>query len=790
MKGKEIIQIEIEEEKFDSKRPHRLIQKGRQEPIYEPPYIISKYIKIPNNPKYSPLNNINNIKKINYQNNPTPKSNNVFPHKKNIDGMNPTQKVNAINKNINSNQNTDTNNIYNRKRLSKISNNVTFSTIGSRKNSYFSNGNTNLNKIENIPFDFKAEMQAKNKDDIKVGKSNIKSPNIFVKKIYETDDIFNKNLSKGVLCLKDVEVIKTNKISLIDVDNEDLMKNQNANNNTLGRFLAKSQDKTKNNEKNLKHYEIIGSYDSFKNRKNNLSKSLVNGKIKERELSEQPRGKKKTVYRRGKISMILYYFTKKGSLSDILIARGSRSEKGGVVDFTIASPRKNYNMNNYSINNDFISKSAYKYPGWKLVASAKKIQSWWRKKITMYNNYINKIKLIQNFFRNYKLNKVKGAIKKKELKEGEKNNLTIKKEINNNESDILKNKTKILSVTLLRKIIEIKINNNFKHLLLNMKDKTRSNQSKEILKYKFSYFIQTIKDNLNKTKNKNILFFMNKFKKITDLNKSFENKYNNNNNNSTNNNNNNYKNNIINKNLEMINLPNIFIKGIKNIKDLKYINSYTQYNDENELNNSKKIDNKYNQNSSGDYKSNYNYNNIKEDKQLQICKNDNFNLISNIQNNKRYSKFTKKIVFKEKDKIVFSKIKNNPNEITKIILEKIYIKKWFYKMIKIKKENEQKERILNRNKMIGNICSLLLKKIMINIIDKIRKEANRRTLIKAFRNINKLKYPILFYSLLKIRKYSVVKYNVMNAYAKLIQRNFRYFKDKRARINIYSYSGE
>ena len=79
---------------------------------------------------------------------------------------------------------------------------------------------------------------------------------------------------------------------------------------------------------------------------------------------------------------------------------------------------------------------------------------------------------------------------------------------------------------------------------------------------------------------------------------------------------------------------------------------------------------------------------------------------------------------------------------------------------------------------------------MIDILDKIRKEANRRTLIKAFRNINKLKYPILFYSLLKIKKYSNVKYNVMNAYAKLIQRNFRYYMDKKSKINIYSYSDE
>ena len=370
-------------------------------------------------------------------------------------------------------------------------------------------------------------------------------------------------------------------------------------------------------------------------------------------------------------------------------------------------------------------------------------------------------------------------IKKKELNDGEKNDITIKNDLNSKESDILKNKAKILSVTLLKKILELKINNNFKNLLLKMKDLIRNNQKKEILKYKYNYFIQTVKDNFNKAKNKNILSFMNKFKKLTDLNDAFGN----NKNNSIKNNN---TNNNINNNLEIINLPNLFIKGNKNIKDLKYENSSNQYKDENELNNSKKYDNKYNQNSSGIDKSNYNYNKM----QHQIFKNDSFNIISNKQKNKRYSKYTKKIVFKEKDKTIFSKIKNNPDEIKKIILEKVYIKKWFYKVVKIKKENEKKTRIGNRNKIIGSIFSLLLKKIMIDIIDKIRKEANRRTLIKAFRNINKLKYPILFYSLLKIKKYSNVKYNVMNAYAKLIQRNFRYYMDKKAKTNIYSYSDE
>ena len=46
--------------------------------------------------------------------------------------------------------------------------------------------------------------------------------------------------------------------------------------------------------------------------------------------------------------------------------------------------------------------------------------------------------------------------------------------------------------------------------------------------------------------------------------------------------------------------------------------------------------------------------------------------------------------------------------------------------------------------------NLIYRILLISIIDKIKKEANRRTLIKDFRDINKMKYPILSYSLLKL----------------------------------------
>ena len=45
-----------------------------------------------------------------------------------------------------------------------------------------------------------------------------------------------------------------------------------------------------------------------------------------------------------------------------------------------------------------------------------------------------------------------------------------------------------------------------------------------------------------------------------------------------------------------------------------------------------------------------------------------------------------------------------------------------------------------------------------------------------------MKYPILFYSLCKLHKYSLIKFEVMNAYAKLIQRYYRDYNEKKSKI--------
>ena len=90
-------------------------------------------------------------------------------------------------------------------------------------------------------------------------------------------------------------------------------------------------------------------------------------------------------------------------------------------------------------------------------------------------------------------------------------------------------------------------------------------------------------------------------------------------------------------------------------------------------------------------------------------------------------------------------------------------------------------------KEILKIFNIFYRILLRSIIDKIKKEANRRTLIKAFRDINKMKYPILFFSLLKIYKYANIKNQVMNSHAILIQRHYREYREKKGRTRYFNY---
>ena len=738
------------------KAPNKIIQKINLEKNFDQPFIISKYIKLPNNRKANPnminLKKFNNYDKLKYIQHIS-KSKNA-PLKNNIDRIS----LYSSNKNITNNNI----NIYNKKRLSS---DFTFSSIPSKKNSFISNLNLSTNNINNneyIPYINYMDYQIKNRDNLKINNKEKRYSNILIKNIYGIDDYFDKNTKKGILDLKNIEILKTKKISIIDISNKEILKNKIKNfRNSLGNFITKSNEKMRKNHsnkeiKNLKNYKINKSYDCNNKRIRSFSNIFSSKELKERKLKQLPKEKRNTIYKRGNIFRLIYYFNKKTNSSDILITRAMRNEKGGVVDLATSSTKKNYKSNNYIKDKDFI-KNSYKYSKWKIIASAKIIQKWWKSKLLIYNNYLKKIKMIQKVFRNYKAKKNKNKNRNRkinkndEMKKNKKIDLNNQNNIRQNlELNNLENKLKNFSAIFLKKIIQIRINDYLNYFLLKMKNFLLKIQNKKLSYLKNIHFIITIKEHFNRMKNKNILFFLRKLQ----LEKYSKNKY-----------------------YEEIKYKNIFSKGIKslNINDSNKSNEYIILNDS-----------KINKRSFGPNLDIYFEQNEKSEKDKNFKYEDNKNNSSNQSN--KFSKNSSKINSNEKEIIIFSNIRNEPNDISKYILKKKFFKRWNSQIFNVKNLRGYSNNIRNKYQVKTN--HLLLKRLMITIIEKIKKEANRRTLIKAFRNINKLKYPSLFYSFLKIKKYTKVKYNIMNAYAKIIQKNYRYFKDKKSKISFYSISDD
>ena len=187
----------------------------------------------------------------------------------------------------------------------------------------------------------------------------------------------------------------------------------------------------------------------------------------------------------------------------------------------------------------------------------------------------------------------------------------------------------------------------------------------------------------------------------------------------------------------------------------------------------------------------------KEKKIIQTSPKERSKLYSTTKNSLNFISEKPKLIIKKKNLQSFSSNKNYSNNYTQILIE--YLKKrialtnWYNKMMALK--NSKKIRIIGRkigegiskNKIIKNKTSFKIKLLKFPF-EQIKREAKRRILIKAFLNIQNLQYPSLEFALMKIKKYTEIKYQVMNAYATIIQRNFRYYiqyvKNKNTTITI------
>ena len=607
-----------------SQPPNVILKNITKKLNYEYPSIITKKIKFNNNP----------INKINYDCDERP---NMKYIKKRYIKFNSNN--NILKKNNNSHTSRNNINVYTKKKLSDV---IVTSSATSGINSILSNTQKNniLNNIEYVENTTNNNMNTNNINNIyNIKTTNNKSTNILIKNIYSNDDYFNANINEGLLHLKDFEIYKSDKISQFDIENEKNQNNQNKKGDTiksLSQILIKSEKK-KPNRHLARSFESKNRNKKFKSREN-----ILENKKLQKQLSVQLYSRK--IKRNGKVSNLMNCFNKQRNILDKIIVRGTRNEKGGVVDFSTTKKKKFYKTNNYIIHIEKKNKNLYKYPKWKIISSAKIIQYWWKGRMIIYFEYLNKIRRIQ---KNFKLYLAK--------KENEINNIII------NEREKIINKNKLHGIIILKKVIEVKLYDLFFSILLNMKNIINKEQNKAISLIKYTFLIESIIIYIKILQKKYIYSFLLRLKR----NRNYKTYY-----------------------LKSINASNIYIKS-KKIIPIK-----------------EKQVNKIIESNSNYYGLNYNYNNQKR------------------------------------------------NKYTAVETLKIY--------------------------------NIIYKIILRSIIDKIKKEANRRTIIKAFRNINKMKYPILFYSLVKLHKYSVIKYNVMNSYAIFIQRCYRDFMNKKyEKCNFY-----
>ena len=222
------------------------------------------------------------------------------------------------------------------------------------------------------------------------------------KKKFENEKYFDSSTNEGILKPKNLELYTVNSIEYIP------QQKHKYKGISLGDYILKKENKYKirktkscsclnsSRDREINEYEIK----VFKNKKNkerkNVScddyniKIIKNRMIFNKFSTEIPRrhdGKK--------ILKLLEHF-KNEKLYDDNIKPETNIEKGGIVYFKKNSFNRKYNSN-YTINkNNF---KLIQYPKWKIVSSACLIQSWWRSLKNLYNNYLQKIIIIQKVYR-------------------------------------------------------------------------------------------------------------------------------------------------------------------------------------------------------------------------------------------------------------------------------------------------------------------------------------------------------------------------------------------------------
>ena len=192
---------------------------------------------------------------------------------------------------------------------------------------------------------------------------------------------------------------------------------------------------------------------------------------------------------------------------------------------------------------------------------------------------------------------------------------------------------------------------------------------------------------------------------------------------------------------------------------------------------------------------------IKKHKTNLEDKNDKSQLFTTTKKSLEFIKEEKpKLTIRKKSLQSFSSNNYSDNYIktlTDYLKKRIALTNWYNKMMVLK--NSKRVRVIGRRIGEGTSKTMITNKtksFRLNLLrftlEQIKREVKRRILIKAFLNIQNLQYPSLEFALMKIKKYTEIKFQVMNAYATLIQRYYRYYveyiKNKRTTVTIIEQS--
>ena len=525
---------------------------------------------------------------------------------------------------------------------------------------------------------------------------------------------FSNSMQNGYLNIKDSKTIKITGGKETAKEKRELYKNQ------------------RRRKKQLSNYII--NQDKKKSRSLSNNRSCIDFGVKE---NNKYRNKSR------KIGLTFSLLLRKNQIEDgEVMLRGMRDEKGGVVDFCYGGKE---NDKQHVIMK--FTKNSVIYPSKKIVENTKKIQRWWRWILFTYKRLTMKIILLQKWlrgflFRKHCLNARSPRLYQEKITENtEDNNTNI---TNKNQKAIT------FGCLFLRELISNKLLCSYNDVIRRIMNynEFKNNMNSNIVKLGMMIRKKIFKDNFIEgrtialLKEKLLTFLiLHKDKKARYHKKECFNKW------------------RYNKQNEIVNLRPFTIYSQEEIRPQKLKVLKEQETQTDSIKIEKTIPKRK-------------INSLKVASLIKSIetpiKADTFNTLkaSSPLDNSVLNK--KRTILKSKRKQLLKK-QFTTKDLKNILIAKIYFLKWYRKLLALK--NSHKVNL--RKKVPKDLLNHFKTNLLRFPFEQIKKEVKRRKIIKLFFHIRNLKYPVLTFVFEKLKKYSDIKYQFMNAYATVIQQYFR-----------------